>query len=157
MSVTEMPTSQDAAIVEALGRPLAVLYAGATAGTAEPVVQRVLELRSFLALVEDQAAKIRDRIRHAVDPAGGLYSVSLQDLRFQTALLEAALDVGRTYGQTLQELLAATPTPCPPRHRPAQFTQSRITAVFGPDEALTAQRPVPAGAPREASAGRHRR
>lgn len=157
MNSSELPTTQDTAIVEALGRPLDVLYAAAVAGTAEPAVQRVLELRSFLALVEDQAGKIRDRIRQAVDPAGDLYGVSAQDLRFQTALLEAALDIGRTYGQTLQELLAVKPPVSPPNRRPVQFTQSKTAAIAAPGGGLTA-RPGPAGEPAaEVGAGRHRR
>lgn len=152
-----MPTTQDGAIVEALGRPLTVLYAQAASGTVEPMVQRVVELRSFLALVEDQAVKTRDRIRQAVDPAGDLYSVEPRHLRFQAELLEAALEVGRTYGQTLQELLAATPTPSPPSRRPVQFTQSKIAAISVPGGGLTA-RPGPAGEPAAgAGAGRHRR
>jgi hypothetical protein len=157
MNAAEMPTTQDTAIVEALGRPLSVLYAQAAAGTVEPMVQRVLELRSFLALVEDQAGKTRDRIRQATDPAGDPYSVSAQHLRFQTELLEAALEVGRTYGQTLRELLAATPTDSPPSRRPVQFTQSKIAAISPRDGGLTA-RPGPAGEPAvEVGAGRHRR
>ncbi|MEE4543996.1 hypothetical protein V2S66_18720 [Streptomyces sp. V4-01] len=157
MNAAEMPTTQDTAIVEALGRPLTVLYTQAVAGTAEPAVQRVLELRSFLALVEDQAAKICHRIRLAVDPAGDLYGADPQHLRFQTALLEAALETGRTYRRTLQELLAVTPAASPPNRRPVQFTQSKIAAISAPDGRLTA-RPGPAGEPVvEAGAGRHRR
>ncbi|WUH90344.1 hypothetical protein OG900_09680 [Streptomyces sp. NBC_00433] len=157
MNSAEMPTTQDTAIVEALGRPLDVLYAQAAAGTVDPMVQRVLELRSFLALVEDQAGKTRDRIRQAVDPEGDLYGVSAQHLRFQTELLEAALEVGRTYGQTLRELLGAPPTDSPPGRRPVQFTQSKIAAISAPGGGLTV-RPGPAAEPAvEAGVGRHRR
>lgn len=156
MNAAEMPTTQDTAIVEALGRPLTVLYAQAAGGTVEPMVQRVLELRSFLALVEDQAVKTRDRIRQAADPAGDLYSVPARHLRWQTAQLEEALDVGRKYGQTLQELLAATSTQSPPGHRPVQFTPSKIAAISALGGGLTA-RPGPAGEPAAgAGAGRHR-
>lgn len=157
MNATEMPTTHDTAIVEALGRPLAVLYAQAVAATSEPTLQRVLELRSFLALVEDQAAKTRERIRQAVDPTGDLYSVDPQHLRFQTAMLEAALDVGRTYGQTLRELLAAAPSDFLPTRRPVQFTQSKIAAISASDGGLST-RPGPAGEPAVGvGAGRHRR
>nr|WSX75887.1 hypothetical protein OH826_19740 [Streptomyces sp. NBC_00899] len=157
MNTNEMPTTQDTAIVEAFGSPLAVLYSQAAAGAAEPALQGVLELRSFLALVEDQAAKIRFRIGQAVDPAGDLYAFSGQDLRFQTALLEAALDTGRKYGQTLQELLLATPAQSPPSRRPVQFTQSKIAAISAPDGGLTSRTATPLEPATGVGAGRHRR
>lgn len=157
MNAAEMPTTQDTAIVEAFGRPLDVLYGQAAAGTVEPMVQRVLELRSFLALVEDQASKIRDRIRQGVDPAGDLYGMDPRHLWFQTDLLEAALETGRTYGQTLRELLGAPPTDSPPTSRPVQFTQSKIAAISASGGGLTV-RPGPAGERTvEMGAGRHRR
>lgn len=155
MNAAEMPSTQDAVIVEAFGRPLAVLYARAAAGTVEPAVQRVLELRSFLALVEDQAAKVRQRILQAVDPAGDLYAFSGQDLRFQSAMLEAALDTGRTYGKTLRGLLPAGVAHSAPSRRPVQFTQSKIAAISAPDGTLAA-RPGTALPAAEASTGRHR-
>lgn len=157
MNATEMPTTQDAAIEESLGRPLAVLYARAAASIADPAVQRVLELRSFLAVVEDQAGKARDRIHQATGPQGGLYDLSAQDLRVQTALLEAALETGRTYAQTLQELIQTRSAGMSPRRRPVQFAQPRIAALPAPDGGLTA-RPGTALEPAvEVGAGRHRR
>ncbi|WP_433892610.1 hypothetical protein [Streptomyces sp. CA-111067] len=158
MNPAERPTTQDTAIVEALGRPLTVLYTQAAAGAAEPAVQRVLELRSFLALVEDQAVKTRDRIRQAADPAGDLYSVPARHLRWQTELLEQTLEVGRRYGHTLRELLGVPPADTSPSRRPVQFTQSKIATISPRDGGLTA-RPGPADAPvaAGAGAGRHRR
>ncbi len=140
-----MPTSQDAGIEEAFGRPLAELYAQAAAGTAVPGVQQVLELRSFLAVVEDQAAKARDRIHQATGPAADPQAVPLADLRFRTDLLEAALEVGAKYRRALQDLVRTGPgrsSPAP--RRPVQFDQSKIAEVFGPGGGVTAQRPAPA-------------
>lgn len=157
MTSAEMPTTQDRAIVNALGRPLDVLYARAAAGTADPVVQRVLELRSFLAVIEDQAGKARDRIHQATGPHNDLYGLSGQDLRFQTALLEATQEAGRRYEQMLRELLPAMSTPTSSQRRPAQSTQSKIAAISPLDGGLTA-RPGLVGEPAAGvSAAHHRR
>jgi hypothetical protein len=157
MTSAEMPTTQDTAIVNALGRPLDVLYARAAAGTADLVVQRVLELRSFLAVIEDQAGKARDRIHRATGPLNDLYGLSAENLQFQTALLEAAQAAGRRYEQMLRELLPAMSAPAPSQRRPVRFTQSKIAAISPLDGGLTA-RPGRAGEPAAGvSAARHRR
>jgi len=150
MNSTEMSTTQDAGIVSALGLPLDVLYARAAAGTADSGVQRVLELRSFLAVIEDQAGKARDRIHGATGPQADLYSLSGQDLRFQTALLESAQEVGRRYEQMLRELLPAMSTPTPSQRRPDHFTRSKIATISPLDGG-------PAAELAGVGAGRHRR
>jgi hypothetical protein len=156
MNSTEMPTTQDTAIVNAFGLPLDVLYARAAAGTADPGVQRVLELRSFLAVIEDQAGKARDRIHRATGPQDGLYSLSGPDLRFRIALLESAQAVGRRYEQMLRELLPAMSTPAPSQRRSEQFAPSEIAAISPLEGGLTV-RPGPGGELAGVSAGRHRR
>jgi hypothetical protein len=157
MNAAEMPSTQDAAIAEALGWPLAVLYSRAAAGTVEPRAQRVLELRSFLAVVEDQAGKARDRIHHATGPQGDLYRLSPQDLRFHASLLEAAQAAGRLYDQMLRELLPEMPAPNAAQHRAVQFTPSKIAAI-SPREGGLAARPGQVGGPAAGvDAGRHRR
>lgn len=158
MNSAEMPTTQDTAIVEALGRPLDVLYAQAAAGTADPVVQRVLELRSFLAVIEDQAGKARDSIHRATAPGGDLYGLPSQILGFQTTLLEAAQAAGRRYAQMLHEVLPAIPTYDSSQRRPVQFIQSKIAAISAAEGGGLTARPGPAGEPAvEVGAGRHRR
>jgi len=157
MNAAEMPTTQDTAIVEALGRPLAVLYAQAAAGTVEPMAQRVLELRSWLAMVEDQTLQTRLRIHHATAGAADLYGLSTDDLRFDVAFLDATLRAGRRCAQALGELLQTVPAGPPLTQRQVEFTQAKIAAISAPGGGLTV-RPGPVGeSALEAGAGRHRR
>ncbi|MEC3997178.1 hypothetical protein VSR01_28220 [Actinacidiphila sp. DG2A-62] len=156
MNTAEMPTTQDARIEAAFGQPLAVLYARAQAGTAQHPVDQVLELRSFLAVVEGHASAARERLHQATDPRrGGLYDMPLQDLRFQTDLLEAALGTGRRYGRAVAELLAGLTRDTVPVDRPALYAKA-------------AEPPAPAAEPAAvpetirgeavgAGTGRHRR
>jgi hypothetical protein len=157
MNTTQMPTSQDTRIEEAFGQPLAVLYARAAAGSATPGVQRALELRSFLAVIEDQAAKTRERVHQATRPADSLYGISPADLRFDVSFLEATLKAGVKHRETLEELLRATPAVASQPRRPVRFTQAKAAAVSVPGSGLTAQPGAVQDALGETGAGRHRR
>lgn len=151
-----MPTSQDAVIEEAFGQRLPVLYARAAAGTATPAVHRALELRSFLAVVEDRAKATRARIHQATGTAAGLYELSTDDLRFDVSFLDASLRAGRKYVDALQEFVRTLPDQVPSR-RPVSFSQHMAPARAVAEGGLTAQAGAIGEAAGQVRAGRHRR
>ncbi|SEO73866.1 hypothetical protein [Actinacidiphila rubida] len=157
MNAAEMPTTQDSAIVEAFGRPMDVLYTQVETGEALPALVRVLELRSWLAMVEDQAVQTRQRIHEARAKAVDLYGTSADDLRFDVAVLEATQRVGLRYAETLGELLQNAPATSPTARRPVSFTHATAHAVATADGALTVRPVRTSERVTEVGAGRHRR
>ncbi|WP_420036059.1 hypothetical protein ACN2WE_30995 [Streptomyces sp. cg28] len=138
MSVIDKVSSRDAALEEAFGDvELAELYAQAARGEASAALYRALELRSFLAVAEEQVARVRDRVHAATDPDGDMGDLSAEDLRWDAQWLDAALagrdgctaaldEVLRTMPPpsqagparaALNPKIAATPPPAPAAHR----------------------------------------
>lgn len=109
MSVVDKSSSRDAALQEAFGAEVAELYAQATRGEAKAALQRALELRSFLAIAEEQVARVRDRVHAATAVDGDMDDLSAEDLCWDADWLQAAL-VGRDgYSAALDELLRTMP------------------------------------------------
>ncbi len=127
MSASTKPTSQDAHLEEVFGTPVAQLYAAAVAGTATPAEHRALELRSLLALAEEQVALVRDRVHRYTVPDAEMGTLSASELRFDSQWMDAALSARTQYVAALRELLRAMPPPDTAREGPPQFTQPRIT------------------------------
>ncbi|AJE81676.1 hypothetical protein SLNWT_1300 [Streptomyces albus] len=111
MNVTDKPSSRDAALQEAFGAEAAGLYAQVAQGEANTALQRALELRSFLAVAEEQVARVRDRVHAATGPDGDMGDLSAEDLRWDADWLDAALAARDGYSAALDELLRAMPAP----------------------------------------------
>ncbi|MFJ8676304.1 hypothetical protein [Streptomyces sp. NPDC093589] len=143
MSVTAKATSQDARLEAAFGAPVPELYAQATSPGASPALVRALELRSFLAVAEEQVARVRDRIHQATSPSRGMGELSADQLRCDAQWMEAALAGRDGYVAALGELLKTMPPPAPQPRRPMRFTQPKATVSVPPAPAA-----APAGAVR---------
>ncbi|MER5443408.1 hypothetical protein [Streptomyces sp. NPDC002790] len=111
MSVIDKSSSRDAALQEAFGAEVAELYAQTARGEADAALQRALELRSFLAVAEEQAARVRDRVHAATGSDGDMNDLSAEDLRWDADWLQAALAGRDGYTAALDELLRAMPAP----------------------------------------------
>ncbi|MGW2585322.1 hypothetical protein ACWCYZ_29070 [Streptomyces virginiae] len=127
MSTWTKPSSQDTHLEEAFGTPVAQLYAAAAAGTATPGVRRALELRSFLALAEEQAARVRDRVHQHTAPDADMSTLSASELRFDSQWMDAALSARTQYVTALRELLRAMPPPGTAREGPPKLDQPWAT------------------------------
>lgn len=148
MSVRLKPSTLDDQIQGAFGSPVAELYATAAGPDASPALARALELRSFLALAEEQVARVRDRVHEAMAPDRDIGELSADGLRLDAQWLEAALDARDGYRATLGDLLRTVP---PPSQQPnaVRLTQPTIAATLPPS--------VAAPAPQRAGAARSRR
>lgn len=111
MSVIDKSTSRDAALQEAFGAAVADLYAQAARAEANTALQRALELRSFLAVAEEQVARLRDRVHTAAATDGDMDDLSAEGLRWDTGWMEAALAGRDGYTAALDELLRTMPAP----------------------------------------------
>ncbi|WP_405591724.1 hypothetical protein [Streptomyces sp. NBC_01092] len=111
MSVIKRSSSRDAALQEAFGAEVAELYAQAARGQANAALQRALELRSFLAVAEEQVARVRDRVHAATAADGDMDDLSAGGMRMDAQCLEAALAGRNGYTAALDELLRTMPTP----------------------------------------------
>ncbi|MEU8482361.1 hypothetical protein [Streptomyces sp. NPDC048641] len=111
MSVIDKSTSRDAALQEAFGAEVADLYAQAARGEANAALWRALELRSFLAVAEEQVARVRDRAHTALAADWDMDDLSAEDLRWDADWLEAALAGRDGYTAALDELLRTMPPP----------------------------------------------
>ncbi|MGI5479343.1 hypothetical protein [Streptomyces lavendofoliae] len=139
----------DGHLQEVFGAPVAELYATATGPDASPALTRALELRSFLALAEEQVAQVRDRVHEAMAPDRDMGELSADDLRIDAQWLQAALDARNGYRAALGELLRTMPPPTQ-QPRPVRMVQPVIAATAPP--------PSPAApAPARAGAARARR
>ncbi|MEU5898702.1 hypothetical protein [Streptomyces venezuelae] len=128
MSVIDRSTSRDRALQDAFGAEVAELYAQAARGEANAALQRALELRSFLAVAEEQVARVRDRIHTAPATDGNEDDLSAEDLGWDADWLEAALAGRDGYTAALDELLRTLPAPT---QAPAAHVQlsPKITAT----------------------------
>ncbi|MFD7013941.1 hypothetical protein [Streptomyces sp. NPDC059928] len=131
MNVRSKPSTADDRLHEVFGAPVAELHATATAGDASPALTRALELRSFLALAEEQVARVRDRVHEAMAPERDMDALSADDLRFDAQWLEAALDARDGYRTALGELLRTMP-PVAQTARPVRITQPTVSTTLPP-------------------------
>ncbi|MFD9073297.1 hypothetical protein [Streptomyces lasiicapitis] len=131
MSVIGKSTSRDAALQEAFGAEVAELYAQAARGEANAALQRALELRSFLAVAEEQVARVRDRAHAATAADADMDDLSAADLRWDADWLEAALAGRDGYTAALDALLRTMPPPTQPAALRADLCP-RITATAPP-------------------------
>ncbi|MBT2509240.1 hypothetical protein J7I98_25830 [Streptomyces sp. ISL-98] len=145
MSFRLKSSTADGQLQEVFGAPVAELYAGATGPDAPAALARALELRSFLALAEEQVARVRDRVHEAMAPDRDMGELSAGDLRFDAQWLEAALDARDSYRAALGELLRTMPPP-DQQSRAVRTVQPMVAAVLPPS--LAAPAPTRAGAAR---------
>uniref|UniRef100_A0AAU2ABE9 Uncharacterized protein n=1 Tax=Streptomyces sp. NBC_00093 TaxID=2975649 RepID=A0AAU2ABE9_9ACTN len=132
MSVTDRSTSRDTALEEAFGASVGELYAQAAHSESGAALHRALELRSFLALAEEQVVRVRDRVRTSMSAGRDLGELSAEDLRMDAQWLEAALAGRNGYVAALDDLLRTMPAPGQRPTRPVQFAQPKITVIAPP-------------------------
>ncbi|WP_370666652.1 hypothetical protein [Streptomyces sp. IBSBF 2507] len=132
-------STMDADLQKVFGNPVPELYEAAAGHDASPALARALELRSFLALTEEQVARVRDRVHADMDPDRDMDELSADTLRFDAQWLEAALEARDGYRAALGELLSTLP---PPAHqaRRVRTAQLRATATLPPSAAPAPQR-----------------
>ncbi|MEV8351832.1 hypothetical protein ACFVTT_24210 [Streptomyces niveus] len=145
--MNQRPSSQDGRLAEIFGAPVADLYERAAVSPGVPALTRALELRSFLALAEEQVARVRDRVHGAMAPDRDMNELSADELRFDAQWLAAALDARDGYLAALGQLLRTMPPQTAPvPSRPVRFAQPQITTTLPP---TAAPAPPRAGAARE--------
>ncbi|MEJ8650620.1 hypothetical protein WKI65_21575 [Streptomyces sp. MS1.AVA.3] len=132
MSVIAKPTSRDQALENAFGARPAALYAQAALPGTSVALQRALELRSFLAIAEEQVARVRDRVHDATAADGDMGTLSTENLRWDAQWLEAALAARDGYVTALDDLLQTMPDPAQHPSRPVQKAQPKVTATSPP-------------------------
>ncbi|MFD6597642.1 hypothetical protein ACFWFH_29810 [Streptomyces coelicoflavus] len=132
-------TTLDGDLQKVFGNPVAELYEAAASRDASPALARALELRSFLALTEEQVARVRDRVHADMDPARDMDELSADTLRFDAQWLEAALEARDGYRAALGELLRTMPPPAQ-QARPIRTAQLRAPAALPPSAAPAPQR-----------------
>jgi hypothetical protein len=132
-------TTMDADLQKVFGKPVLELYEAAAYHDASPALARALELRSFLALTEEQVARVRDRVHADMDPDRNLGELSADQLRFDAQWLDAALEARDAYRAALGELLRTMPPPAQ-QARPVRTAQLRATATLPPSAAPEPQR-----------------
>ncbi|MFI9565319.1 MULTISPECIES: hypothetical protein [Streptomyces] len=138
--MTRVKTStMDADLAKVFGNPVPELYEVAVGHDASPALARALELRSFLALTEEQGARVRNRVHADMDPDRDMGELSADKLRFDAQWLEAALDACDDYRAAHGELLRTMPPP-DQRARPVRTAQLRATATLPPSAAPAPQR-----------------
>ncbi len=146
MSRGEASTMDDD-LQKVFGKPIPELYEAAAGQDASPALARALELRSFLALTEEQVVRVRDRVHADMDPDRDMGELSADKLRFDAQWLEAALEARDGYRAALGELLRTMPPP-------AQQARPDPTPQLWPTETLPPSPPPP---PQRAGAARARR
>lgn len=129
----------DGDLQRVFGAPVPELYEAAVGHDASPALARALELRSFLAVTEEQVARVRDRVHADMDPDRDMGDLSADKLRFDAQWLKAALNGRDGYRAALGELLRTMPPPGQ-QARPVRTTQLRATATLPPSAAPAPQR-----------------
>ncbi|MFJ7969446.1 hypothetical protein [Streptomyces sp. NPDC096324] len=132
-------STMDGDLQKVFGSPVPELYEAAVGDDALPALVRALELRTFLALTEEQVARVRDRVHADMDPDRDMGELYANQLRFDAQWLDAALDARDGYRAALGELLRTMPAP-DQRARPVSTTQLRATATLSPSAAPAPQR-----------------
>ncbi|NYV73305.1 hypothetical protein HW445_03005 [Streptomyces sp. UH6] len=142
MSVRDKPCSQDQRLESVFGSPIGALYAQAVGPDAPPALARALELRSFLALAEEQLVRIRDRVHATTAPDRNLNTLSSDALRMDASWREAALSARNGYLSALENLLQVMPPP--PAPAPAIRTTQQTFSTTPPPPAPSHTGLVPA-------------
>ncbi|MET8561274.1 hypothetical protein ABZV75_12045 [Streptomyces flaveolus] len=127
-------STMDADLQKVFGGTAPDLHEAAVGHDASPALVRALELRSFLALAEEQVARVRDRVYADMDPDRDMGELSADKLRSDAQWLEAALDARDGYRAALGELLRTMPPP-DQQARPVRMTQLKATATLPPSAA----------------------
>ncbi|MFD4119117.1 hypothetical protein ACFWSJ_37450, partial [Streptomyces niveus] len=107
--MNQRPSSADSGLAEIFGAPVAELHERAAVSPGAAALTRALELRSFLALAEEQVARVRDRVHEAMAPGRDMNELSADELRFDAQWLAAALDARDGYRVALGQLLRTMP------------------------------------------------
>lgn len=123
MSDGAKPTSQDAVIETRFNRTVAELHHQAAAGQAGPAVQRLMELRAFLAVIEEQVAAGTARIRHSCAPDRDLDALSVHELSADVRWVEAVLAARTEQVTAIGDLLCTMPDPAPALHQTTSCTR----------------------------------
>ncbi|MFI1023400.1 hypothetical protein [Streptomyces olivaceus] len=144
-------STMDIDLQQVFGSPVPELHEAAVARDASPALTRALELRSFLALTEEQVARVRDRVHADMNPDRDMGELSADKLRFDAQWLEAALEARDGYRAALGELLRTLLPPGRPA-RPVRTTQPRATVT--PPTPAAAPAPPRAGAARGPRSGK---
>ncbi|MEU3553351.1 hypothetical protein [Streptomyces fragilis] len=144
MSVRDKPSTQDQRLADVFGAPVDELYTQAVGPKAAPALTRALELRSFLALAEEQVARIRDRVHATTAPDRDMSTLSSDTLRMDAHWMEAAISARNGYLSALDNLLHAMPPH--PRPTPAVRTarQTPSTSPQPPAPSHAGEGPAPA-------------
>ena len=129
-------STMDGDLQKVFGNPVPELYEAAAGHDASPALARALELRSFLALTEEQVARVRDRVHADMDPDRDVGELSADKLRFDAQWLEAALEARNGYRAVLGELLRTMPPPA----QPIRMAQLKAIATLPPSAAPAPQR-----------------
>ncbi|MFD8117859.1 hypothetical protein [Streptomyces microflavus] len=132
MSGIDTSTSRDAALQEAFGAEVDVLYAQAARGEANAVLQRALELRSFLAVAEEHL----ERVHNIAESDSQMGELSSADLDRHDQWIEAAVASCDLYESVLDELLLTMPPPSDP-NGPRAGPRVKVTATAPPAPAGT--------------------
>ncbi|MFB7630491.1 hypothetical protein ACFC0M_06015 [Streptomyces sp. NPDC056149] len=145
MSARDKPCSQDCQLQEMFGAPMTELYARASGPDASAALTRAVELRSFLALAEEQVAQVRDRVHEAMSADRDIDELSADQLRFDVQWLDAALAARNGYRDALGNLLRTMPPPGR-QAQPVRAAQPTVATAVPPS--VTAPAPQRAGAAR---------
>lgn len=132
-------STMDADLQKIFGNLVPELYEAANGHDASPALARALELRSFLALTEEQVARVRDRVHADMGPEHDMDELSADKLRFDAQWLEAALEARDGYRAALGELLRTMPPPAQ-QARPVRTAHLRTTTTLPPSAAPASQR-----------------
>ncbi|MBW1597270.1 hypothetical protein [Streptomyces sp. JJ38] len=147
MNVRLKPSTADDRLQDVFGAPVVELYETAASADASAAMTRALELRSLLALAEEQVVRVRDRVHDAMAPDRDMCGLSANDLRMDAQWLEAALEARDGYRAALGDLLRTMPSPAQQR-RPVQRSQHKVTAPLRTVAAPAPQRAGAAPTPR---------
>ncbi|MFH9474458.1 hypothetical protein [Streptomyces globisporus] len=127
MSVVDTSTSRDAALQEAFGAEVDELYAQAARGETNAVLQRALELRSFLTVAEEHL----ERVHNIAESDSQMGELSSDDLDRHDQWIEAAVASCDLYESALDELLLTMPPPSHP-NGPRAGPRPKVTATAPP-------------------------
>ncbi|GAA2672612.1 hypothetical protein GCM10010400_38270 [Streptomyces aculeolatus] len=138
MSADVRPSSADDELQKLFGARLDALHASTAGSDPAPALVRALELRAFLALTEEQVARVRDRVHADTAPQRDMGELSADKLRGDAQWLQAALDARDGYRAALAELLRTMPAPA--ASRPVRITQHRAVTTLPPTATPAATR-----------------
>lgn len=145
MSTRRKPSSVDVRLHQVFDAPIDDLYEMAVRSDASPALTRALELRSFLALAEEQVARVRDRVHDATAADRDMGELSPDALRMDAQWLQAALDARDGYRAAIDTLLRTMP---PTGHRTQPVRTAQPQARTALSTAVAAPAPQRAGAAR---------